>query len=110
MRARRRLPLRRLRLRRRAADVLIELQRFGLQSRQFRREERDDLGIEPLAGFLLQQVDRGIGRHGLVVRPLRHQRVEVVDDRENARAQWDFLALESAPDSAFPSTARGGSG
>ena len=38
---------------------------------------------------------RGVEAHRLVVRPLRHQRVEVVDDRQDARAERDLVALEA---------------
>ena len=52
-------------------------------------------GSSALAGFLLQQADRGVEAHGLVIRPLRHQRVEVVDDREDARAERNVVAPKS---------------
>ena len=51
--------------------------------------------VESLARFLPQQADGGVEAHRLVIRPLRHQRVEVVDDREDARAERNLLALES---------------
>ena len=54
----------------------------------------DHRRIEPLAGFLLQQPDRGVEAHRLVIRALGHQRVEVVDDREDARAERNLLALQ----------------
>ena len=70
----------------------------------------DDRRVEPLARFLLQQADRGVEAHRLVVRPLRHQRVEVVDDRQDARAERDVLALAARPDSPCRPSARDGSG
>ena len=65
-----------------------------LQRRQQLDEHRDDRRIERLARFLLQQADRGVEAHRLVIRPLRRQRVEVVDDREDARAERNLLALQ----------------
>ena len=50
--------------------------------------------VEPLARFLLQQADRGVEAHRLVIRALRHQRVEIVDDRQDACAERDVLALQ----------------
>ena len=55
----------------------------------------DDGRIERLARFLLQQADRGVEAHRLVIRPLGHQRVEVVDDRQDARAERNLLALQA---------------
>jgi hypothetical protein len=37
---------------------------------------------------------RRVEAHRLVIRALRHQRVEVVDHREDARAERDLVALE----------------
>ena len=54
----------------------------------------DHLRVQPLARFLLQQPDRRFRGHRLVVRPLRHQRVEVVDDRQDARAERNLLTLQ----------------
>ena len=91
--------LRRGRLRRDARQLARRfLARFGLGGkRRIQLDEGlDDARIERLAAFLVQQADRGIEGHRLVVRPLRHQRVEVVDDREDARAERDLFALEAA--------------
>ena len=55
-----------------------------------------DARIECLAAFLPQQADRRVEAHRLVVRPLGHQRVEVVDDGQDARAERNLLALEPA--------------
>ena len=54
----------------------------------------DALEVEPLARFLLQQAERRVEAHRLVVRPLGHQRVEVVDHRQDARPERDLFALE----------------
>ena len=42
----------------------------------------------------MQQPDRRVESHRLVVRALGHQRVEVVDDRQDARAERDLVGLE----------------
>ncbi len=51
--------------------------------------------IERFAGFLTEQPDGAFVAHRLVIRPLRRERVEVIDDRENARAGRDFVALHA---------------
>ena len=51
-------------------------------------------GSSPLPASWLEQADGGVEAHRLVVRPLRHQRVEVVDDRQDARAERDLFALQ----------------
>ena len=51
-------------------------------------------GIERAAGFLLQQQQRGLVRHRLVVRAIRRERVEVVHDRQDAGAERDVIALQ----------------
>lgn len=43
----------------------------------------------------MQQTDGGVQGRGLVVRPVRHQRVKVVDGREDARAERDLFGLEA---------------
>ena len=43
----------------------------------------------------LEQADRGVEAHRLVVRPLGHQRVEVIDHRQNARAERNLLAFQA---------------
>ena len=69
--------------------------RFSLQHRIHLDERLHDARIERLARFLLQQADRRFEAHRLVVRPLRHQRVEVVHDRKDARAERDLVALQA---------------
>ena len=67
----------------------------------FRRQRRihvdeplHDPRVERLAALLPEQPDRGVEAHGLVVRTLRHQRVEIVDDRQDAGAEGNLLGLE----------------
>ena len=67
---------------------------FGGQRRIHVDERLHDARVERLAALLPQQADRGVEAHRLVIRPLRHQRVEVVDDREDARAERDLVALQ----------------
>ena len=67
---------------------------FGRERRVHLDEGLHDPWVERLAAFLPQQADRGVEAHRLVVRPLRHERVEVVDDRQNARAERDVFGLE----------------
>ena len=50
--------------------------------------------IERLAGLLLEQRQRRVVLHGPVVRPVGGEGVEVVDHREDARAERDLVALE----------------
>ena len=50
------------------------------------------LRVERPPGLLPEQQQRGLVRHRLVIRPLRRERVEVVDDREDAGAQRDVVA------------------
>ena len=75
---------------------MLELRRVRLQRRQQRDEGLDDRRVEALARLLLEQRDRGVVRHRLVVRPLRHQGVEVVDDRQDAGAERNRFAPEPA--------------
>ena len=60
-----------------------------------RHEHLDDGRVEGASGFLLQERDRGIVRHRLVIRTIGCERVEVVDDREDTGAQRDLVALEA---------------
>ena len=69
--------------------------RFGAQLLEVLDEHQHEVRIERLAGFLAQQPDRAFVAHRLVIRPLRRQRVEVVDDRKDARAGGDFVALHA---------------
>ena len=55
------------------------------------QERFDDMRVERLARFLLEQRDRAFDRHRLVIRPLGGQRVEVVNDRQDARAERDVV-------------------
>ena len=57
-------------------------------------EGLDHRRVERLPRFLLQQVDRGLGAHRRRVRALHHQRVEVIDHRQDSCAERDRLALE----------------
>ena len=68
----------------------------------------DDMRVERLARFLLQQRDRAVDRHRLVVRPLRCQRVEVVDDGQDARAERDVALRATLPDTRGRPIARDG--
>ena len=52
-------------------------------------------GSSPLPASCCSRPIAASDGHRLVVRPLRHQRVEVVDDREDARAERDLLALQA---------------
>ena len=54
-----------------------------------------DARVERLVRFLPQQAHRRLEAHRLVVRPLRHQRVEVVHDGEDARAERNLVGLEA---------------
>ena len=76
--------------RRRLAGV-----RFGGQRRIHLDERRDDARVERLAAFLPQQADGRVEAHRLVIRPLGHQRVEVVHHRQDARAERNLLALRA---------------
>ena len=58
-------------------------------------EHLHDRGIEGAAGFLLKQRERRFGSHRLVVRPVGRERVVVVDDRQDARAERNLFALQS---------------
>ncbi len=49
-------------------------------------EDLHEVRIERFARFLPQQADGAFIAHRLVIGALRRQRVEVVDDREDARA------------------------
>ena len=52
---------------------------FGDQRRVQHDERLDDVRIERFAAFLAQQAERGVEAHRFVIRPLRHERVEIVD-------------------------------
>ena len=57
-------------------------------------EHLHDRRIERAARFLLQQRERRFRRHRLVIRTIGRQRVVVVDDREDARAERNLFALQ----------------
>ena len=58
-------------------------------------EHSTSCGIERASGLVLQQVDRALVAERVVIRPLRRDRVVVVDDRQNARADRNRLAGQS---------------
>ena len=63
--------------------------------------------VERLARFLLEQRDRAFDWHRLVVRPLRGQRVEVVNDSQDARAERDVVSRAILLDTRGRPIARG---
>ena len=67
---------------------------FGRERRIHVDEGLHDVWIERFAALLSQQTDRRVEAHGLVVRALRHERVEVIDRRQNSRAERDVFGLE----------------
>ena len=91
--------LRRGRLRRDARQLarrFLAGLRLG-RERGIQLDERpDDARIERLPAFLMEQADRGIEAHRLVIRPFRHQGVKIVDHRKDPRAERDLVALEAA--------------
>ena len=52
-------------------------------------------GSEGLAGLEPKRLDGFVLPHRAVVRPVRRQRVVVVDDRQDARAEWNGLTLQA---------------
>ena len=56
---------------------------------------RHETGIERPPGFGPNDVHRVVPVHRLVVRPVRRERIEVVDDREHARAERNGFAREA---------------
>ena len=80
----------------RSCRALSALSTSTADLRQDAKERLDRSRIERLAGFLLDQRGGRFDRHRLVIRPVRRQRVEVVDEAQNPRAERDLLALEPA--------------
>ena len=74
----------------------FDCSRFTLERRQQLEEGGHDTGIQRTARLAAQERDSAVVRHGLVIRPIGHQRVEVVHDGQNARAQWNLRTLEPA--------------
>ncbi len=68
---------------------------LGLEVGQQAHERVDHGRIQRLPRLVLHDLQRLLGRHRLVERPLRGQRVEVVHGRENARAERNLLARQA---------------
>ena len=69
--------------------------RFGAKLLEILDEDEHEIRIERVARFLPEQPDRTFVAHRFVIRPLRRERVEVVDDREDARAGGNFIPLHA---------------
>ena len=58
------------------------------------QERRHGVGVERLAGLLLDLRGRRFDGHRLVIGPVRGERVEVVDQADDARAERNVLPLQ----------------
>ncbi len=67
---------------------------LGAQPRHDARERRHDAGVERLAGVLLENRQRRVGADRPVVRAVRRQRIEIVNDAENAGPERDLFLFQ----------------
>lgn len=74
---------------------LLALRRFH-QVREHGEKRLKHLRVERLASFPTEHVDRIFNADRLVVRSLRHERIEVIDDREDAGTDRYLLALQTS--------------
>ena len=79
-----------------ALAFLVCALHFAADLWQHADECLDGSRVERLARLLLDQRDGRFERHRLVVRAVRRQRVEVVDEEQDSRAERDVLSLEPA--------------
>ncbi len=74
----------------------LEPRGLFLQRRQQLDERRHNRRVESLARLLFEETERGVEAHGLVIGPFCHQRVEEVDDRQDARPEGNLFTLQPA--------------
>jgi hypothetical protein len=79
-----------------ALALLVGALRLVANLRQDLNERLDASRIERFAGFLLDQRNGRLERHRLVIRAIRGQRVEVVDEKQNPRAERNVVTLQAA--------------
>src|SRR2546428_255435 len=77
-----------------SAEQLADLPGRGRPALAGQRDEgAHDLGVEALAGVLLDRLEAGVGRPRVLVWTFRGERVEDVGDRDDSRRERDLLAL-----------------
>src|SRR5688572_9958107 len=76
-------------------ERLFELGGLRLKTGNELDELVDNDRIERLSRLLAQECNRGFEAHRLVIRPLRHEGIEIVDDRQNPRAKRNILSFQA---------------